>query len=66
MPKNEPGQMRQPAESISAEPRVLPTPRYDYQRPQSGSFVVTYQDKKQVDEKADSMIAGLHNIRLAI
>jgi hypothetical protein len=42
--------------------RVLPAPRYDYQTPRSGSFVITYDQKGQT-ERPPEKIACLQNLK---
>lgn len=43
--------------------RVLPSPRYDYQTPRSGSFAITYDDQERQIERPTEKIACLQNLK---
>jgi hypothetical protein len=54
-----------PVSSPAARQRGLPMPKYDYQTPRSGTFIVRYNDPKKREERAaEATMPALQNFRL--
>jgi hypothetical protein len=54
MPNKSERKKKAPAPGARVAPmeRVLPMPKYDYQTPRTGSFVIRYEEQRQRQEKA--------------
>jgi hypothetical protein len=58
---------QQKKDASKAVPRDLPMPRYDYQKPSTGTYTVRYDEQKERDRQAGREKApSLQNLKLAI